>query len=123
MTKFLLFLVLSVSLGGCNLGCKVETAISNGLSGGIARTLSCTNQSVIQTDVTNVLNLTKICAVAECVEKRKTGMIANLVCPIVAVTAVTYLGNQVPVAWGCQTGAAEQTVGAVVTQACELLPF
>lgn len=123
MKRICLFFIMSLSLFGCNFGCEVESTISTGLSGAIASSLNCTNTTAIQTSVTNILNLTKICDVAECRKDRKLGTIANLVCPVVASTAVAYLGSQIPADWACQPSGAVQTVSGAVTASCELLPF
>lgn len=121
MKKFILLGTLLVGLFGCNFGCQVENTISSALAPAISKALNCTNPTAIQASVTEIINLTKICSIAECGNGKKFGVIASLVCPVVASTAVAFLGNEIPATWGCST--TNQPITTVVTAACELLPF
>lgn len=121
MRNCLLLLVVGFLLQSCNAGCVTEEAISSGLAGSVKNLLNCTNEAAIQADIKLVMNHTNICAAPPV--NNKTGVVANIVCPVVASTAVLYLGKQIPASWGCTPTAATSDVKALITTACEMLPI
>lgn len=114
MKKFLFPIVL---LAACNTPCSTESVITEGLANGIASGLQCTNKAQIQSDIVAILNKANICSTA--IE----GPIASAVCPIVAQGAVSLLGSQIPSNWQCNPTLASQGLVAVLTTACNALPF
>lgn len=113
-------LILSIfMLTGCKFGCDTEKVISNSLSGTIAKGLNCANQAAIQKSVEAILDKSNICTEQD----KKTGPIAMVVCPIIAETAVVYLGSKIPESWECKPATAEQTVAGVFSMFCSMLPF
>jgi len=123
MKHFLgLVLALVVMLPACNVGCEVEQVISGGLATKIASLRNCKNVPQIQSDIQTILNHVNVCTLPAV--QHKTGAVATIVCPILATTAVGYVDAKIPANWECDAapGADASTV-ALLTTACELLPF
>jgi hypothetical protein len=70
--KFFSIIVLSLFLFSCTknnpvltpiqqAGCAIETAVTTSFSGGVATTLSCTNQAKIKTDLQNAFGNANLC--------------------------------------------------------------
>lgn len=118
---------LSLVFAGCQLACTAETVITEKLASTIASTFVCTNSAQIQSDVLEIVDVVKLCAVNEkhCDHLKKLnlkqGPIANAVCPIAASAAVGILGSKIPAAWGCAPTSPALVIA--VTTACEALPF
>src|ERR1700691_4861531 len=96
--QIMLLIIATTMLWGCNFGCEVETVISEKLASSIAANLQCANVTQIQTDVTNIINVTKFCAIKDtkAAKNLKSGTVANIVCPFAASAAVNLLGSQIP---------------------------
>lgn len=109
-----------VFLPSCKLGCDAEKVVSDKLAGAITMGLQCKNVTAIQTDITAILDKTKVCSEED---KRMRGTIANIVCPLVANGAVALLGAQIPAAWECDPAMVKSGLSGIITQYCELLPF
>jgi hypothetical protein len=126
MKKLGLFLVMALSLASCKTGCDAENVLTNGLANTIATAGHCSNVAAIQTSVTAFVSKVapNVCsAVADATKAGAPprGVIGTIVCPLVAQAAGAYVGSQIPAAWGCS--APGSTVGVLVLDACELLPF
>lgn len=133
MKKLLVLPILILGVVGCNPICNVEKVVSEKLVSVVAapQILNCSasGQQVMQSDLEEILNLTKICDVVRQHQERSyksgkpTGGIANIVCPIVVSTAVSMLGNAVPASWECNPTVATETLSTALMVACQSLPF
>jgi hypothetical protein len=109
-------------------GCSIETAVTAGAASGIATALNCTSQAAIQTSLQLALGNVNFCSyqpqadaakLAKSSKQPLKGVLGDIACPVFINTAMGYLTNSVPAAWGCAAGASASAIAAALTTACE----
>lgn len=118
----LLVVALTLALGGCTVGCKIEGAADGVISAGLTKALQCQNSNQILADVSAVVAKAGLCK-SECEPGKKCGAIAVIACPIISQIAVTELGATIPASWQCDPAMAKEGLAAALTAACNLIPF
>ncbi len=112
----------NVALGGC----VAETNAIAAAAKSISSTLQCANVAAVQADLTKVvgnLNLCKLVSVAPAGSVQLKGVMANMLCPLVASGVVGGATMLIPPAWGCVASTAASSVQANLISACELIPY
>ena len=114
-----------------DIACDVEKAVSGGLGSTIATSLSCAHPEIVSSELQAAFGNANMCATpivqpsgmaVMAQAKWKTigdipgdalkqkgmkamaapmGVIGSIVCPMAVQSAVGYLSNSIPVAWGC----------------------
>lgn len=123
--KTILAIVCLFALCSCStvkpVGCAVEQSAESAISAAVATSLSCTNLSAIQTDITAAIGKLNLCTVndAACqVKHHLKGPVGDVVCPLAVSGAMGLLANAIPQAWGCSPSASLSGLASVLTKAC-----
>lgn len=115
-----------------NVGCQVESDLSAAFAATIAKTLTCADQSAIQSDVLNLLGKANLCAssmnqlklegkVHGSADGKLKGVVGNIVCPIAVSAVMGAAGKAVPTAWACAPGTDGNALSAALTTTCTAL--
>jgi hypothetical protein len=107
-------------------GCAAETNAIASAAKSISSTLQCANVAAVQSSITAIvgnLNVCKLVSAAPSGNVQAQGVIANMICPLVASGMVGGLTMIIPPAWGCTATVAAGQVQAALVQACELAPI
>lgn len=128
---------------GGTLGCAAQQLVDASAAGIMASVDGCTNTAQMETDMQSMWGSISLCTAASTAAQvqqakksiamraakssklkadtpQQSGIIAMIVCPLAINGLDAIIGTQVPAAWGC-TGS--NSVDAVFTTACNLLPF
>jgi hypothetical protein len=119
--------------------CDIETDLNTSFSAAVATALSCTNQAAIQSSLALAFGNANLCtgqvasvtaaqlSAARAAVKANAvsakGVIANLACPVAVSSALGFLSNAIPSAWGCSATATASALSATLTTLCEALPI
>ena len=109
--------------------CNVEQDIAGAFASTIAKSLSCSNQATIQSDVLGFIGKANLCASSvnhlksapKSADGKMKGVIGNIACPIAVNAVMGAAGAAVPASWGCAPNSGANSLNAALTATCEQL--
>ena len=88
---------------------------------------ACKNSTAVKSDVETWFASKKLCSKDDVLalekEKNYTGIVANLVCPLLADALRLYAISKVPASWECDPTKIGADAAAAIVYICELAPF
>lgn len=99
-------------------GCFIQDKLSAVATDVVVSKLQCMNSFAVKADMDALVKVLGVCK-----ETKKTGPIADAVCPLVVDSVVNKLiGAAIPAEWQCSAENAKATVRAALSYACKQIP-